>query len=206
MDAGRNEPLTYDAMRPSMILKSRMCFPGCPRRSMSLRMHMPCCSSVRAWDVPPVMILCVEVITLMAVHTAWSMAVAESFGALILVANEMQVITSPSCKKASCPLTGTNGLDRIVVKGVWPLSTPSFMKKVMLAGPLLSSWIAMADTLSGGDLAVAKSNLLVSKAVCIMALPGEEEFMKVGMATSRNWFQEDPVALRIQRIQKISEW
>ncbi len=71
------------------------------------------------------------------------------------------------------------------------------MKKVMLAGPLVSSWIAMADTLSGGALAVAKSNLLVSKAVCIMALPGEEEFMKVGMATSRNWFQEAPNEFRI---------
>ncbi len=160
---------------------------------------MPSCNSFRAWDFPPVMILCVEVTNLMAVHTSWSVAVTKSFVALVPVATEMQVITSPSCKNASCPETGTYGLDRIVVKVVWPLSTPSFMKKVMLAGPLVTSWMAMADTLSGGDLAVAKSNLLVSKAFCIMALPGEV-FTKVGMATSRNWFQEAPTEYRIKKL------
>ncbi len=65
-------------------------------------------------------------------------------------------------------------MDRIVVNGVWPLSSPSFMKKVMLAGPLVTSWIAIDETLRGGALAVAKSNLVVSKAVWIIALTDEE--------------------------------
>jgi hypothetical protein len=58
----------------------------------------------------------------------------------------------------------------------------------------------MADTLSEGALAVAKSNLVVSKAVCIMTLPGVEVFMNVGMATSRNWFQEAPTESGVARL------